>query len=275
MKSPSLRLPLVLLLCAAAAAPAYDLPLLKDSFVSSNSANGNNGGATTVKVALASSVTSNTYLAFNKNTLPTGVTSAQVSRATLKFFANTVTVAGNFDVHRITQAWTESAITWTNKPATVVYASGAGAVNLAGLAAANYVAIDVTQLVKDWIAGTANFDNGMMLTPSATTPVNVLFDSKESTGTSHGPVLEVELNGPAGPAGPAGATGATGSPGAQGPQGVPGAMGPAGPAGPQGAQGVAGPAGVAGPQGPAGPATTRIAPQGDLSMGAYTNGPLP
>ena len=248
MKTRILRFHLILTLCGGAAASGYDLPLIKDSFVSSNAATTNNGAAPTMKVAFVSAVTSNSYLSFNKNTLPVGVTNSQISRATLKLFAGTVTTAGNFDVHRITQAWTESALIWNNKPTTVVYASGASAVNLTGLVAGNYVAIDVTQLVKDWVAGSANFDNGLMLTPSATTPANVLFDSKESATTSHPPILEVELVGPAGPAGPAGPTGATGATGAQGPQGVSGATGPQGPAGiagPQGTQGVAGPVGPA------------------------------
>jgi hypothetical protein len=43
-------------------------------------------------------------------------------------------------------------------------------------------------------------------------------------------------------------------------------------------RGAQGPAGIDGPPGPPGPAAvwpTRVAPQGDLSMGEFTQGPLP
>jgi hypothetical protein len=72
--------------------------------------------------------------------------------------------------------------------------------------------------------------------------------------------------GPQGPAGPAGLTGASGPIGPQGPTGPVGDLGPAGPAGSTG---------PAGPQGPAGPALTRVEPQGDLSMGEFTQEPTP
>jgi hypothetical protein len=75
--------------------------------------------------------------------------------------------------------------------------------------------------------------------------------------------------GPVGPAGPAGPAGLAGPLGPQGP------TGPAGDLGPAGASGPAGPAGPTGPQGPAGPALTRVEPQGDLSMGEFTQDPTP
>jgi hypothetical protein len=75
--------------------------------------------------------------------------------------------------------------------------------------------------------------------------------------------------------GPSGENGAAGDIGPIGPMGVAGPLGPIGPAGPTG---PAGPSGEAGPQGPAGPAAVwpaRIAPQGDLAMGEFTQGPPP
>jgi collagen triple helix repeat protein len=78
--------------------------------------------------------------------------------------------------------------------------------------------------------------------------------------------------------GPPGADGVAGVIGPVGPIGPMGVAGPAGPIGPAGVTGLAGPAGVAGPQGPPGPAAvwpTRIAPQGDLAMGEFTQGSPP
>jgi hypothetical protein len=108
-----------------------------------------------------------------------------------------------------------------------------------------------------------------------------------------GPAGPAGATGPAGPIGPQGLTGATGATGpigatgATGSQGSPGSTGPTGPQGPAGLQGDTGPAGStgntgpagsvgpAGPQGPAGPALTQVEPQGDLSMGEFTQGPTP
>jgi hypothetical protein len=81
--------------------------------------------------------------------------------------------------------------------------------------------------------------------------------------------------------GSAGAAGAAGAPGEAGPVGAQGMTGPQGPAGAPGAGGPQGPAGAkgdpgpAGPQGPAGVWPTRLQPQGDLSMGEFTQGPTP
>lgn len=78
--------------------------------------------------------------------------------------------------------------------------------------------------------------------------------------------------------GDAGAAGEPGATGPVGPSGPAGAVGVAGPPGPPGADGPAGPTGETGPQGPPGPAAvwpTHVAPQGDLAMGEFTEGPTP
>lgn len=103
-------------------------------------------------------------------------------------------------------------------------------------------------------------------------------------GNIRGPSGAAGITGPAGPEGPSGAIGPIGAPGPQGPAGEPGAPGPQGmpgmqgPTGAPGAPGTPGAIGPEGPQGPAGPAAvwpTRFEPQGDLSMGEFTQGPTP
>jgi hypothetical protein len=78
-----------------------------------------------------------------------------------------------------------------------------------------------------------------------------------------GPDGRAGVDGPQGPAGPAGVAGSAGIAGA------PGTIGPMGPIGPMGE------AGPAGPPGPAAIWPARIAPQGDLAMGEFTQGPTP
>jgi Collagen triple helix repeat (20 copies) len=109
------------------------------------------------------------------------------------------------------------------------------------------------------------------------TPVKLTFirnGDKGDTGNTGatgpaGPIGQTGAPGPQGPVGPAGvpgATGATGSPGPAGPQGD---------TGPAGATGSIGPVGPTGPQGAPGPVLTLVDPQGDLSMGEFTQGPTP
>jgi hypothetical protein len=80
------------------------------------------------------------------------------------------------------------------------------------------------------------------------------------------------IRGALGPAGADGQVGPAGAVGPPGPQGAPGLAGSAGPPGIPGSSGVQGPAG---PPGPAAIWPTRILPQGDLSMGEFTQGSLP
>jgi hypothetical protein len=77
------------------------------------------------------------------------------------------------------------------------------------------------------------------------------------------------IRGAAGADGIDGLAGSAGPAGPQGPLGIPGPTGPSGPAGPPGETGSPGPAG---PAGPTAVWPTRIAPQGDLAMGEFTQG---
>jgi len=202
-------------------------------------------------------------LQFDLSMLPAGTTSAKVSRAVLKLYANRVTTPGTVTLAPVTSAWGEYSVTFATLPSTGA-AAGSLSVNQAA-----FVAVDVTTLVQGWISSPAT-NNGIEL--SAAT-ANVQFDSKENDLTAHPATLEIELV----DAGPVGATGAAGATGAQGPMGPPGAtglQGPIGPAGvtgpagleglngatgaqgPQGFIGPQGPKGDIGPQGPAGPAGT-------------------
>jgi hypothetical protein len=144
-----------------------------------------------------------------------------------------------------------------------------------------FIEINVTPAVVAWLNGSEP-NNGLVLAGAGA--VNVSFDSKENTGTSHPPELDIVFSGPIGPAGPqgppgaTGAAGATGPSGAQGPVGNTGPQGATGPAGPQGpigstgntgAMGPIGPMGLTGPQGAQGPA----GPQGSglIFQGAYSS----
>ncbi len=184
-----------------------------------------------------------TLVAFDLSTLPSGTTAAQVSRATLRLFANRVDTAGTLTLQPLQGTWGEYSVTAGAMPTLGTAVGTAGPI----LAAGSYVTVDVTAVVQGWItAPGTNF--GLALTAGSAV---VQLDSKENDLTSHPATLEISLvsRGPAGPAGMTGATGsagATGATGAQGPTGVTGLQGPAGPAGAPGAVGAMGPAGPVG-----------------------------
>ena len=81
-------------LCWPAAASAVQLTIDADTFVNSGSINQNNGTATSLKVS--SSLT--TYLKFDLTALPAGTTAADIDKATVTFYVNTVTTQGPFNI---------------------------------------------------------------------------------------------------------------------------------------------------------------------------------
>ncbi len=212
-------------------------------------------------------------LQFDLSQLPVGTTSAQVSRAVLRVYANRVTTPGQVTISSVTGTWGEYSVTFATEPAV---GSSVGTFPVSQAEA--FVAVDVTSLVQGWINNPAT-NNGLAL--SAGTAM-VQFDSKENDQTAHAATLDVELvdagpagvagangtvgiagaNGAAGATGLAGATGSagstglTGAVGATGPNGLVGIQGLTGAAGQAGSTGAQGSTGAAGQQGPIGPAGT-------------------
>jgi hypothetical protein len=150
--------------------------------------------------------------------LPPGTTQDNVAKATLRLYASKVAHGeGGLTVSRVTGEWDETTLT----PATVLALTP----EVSGVVvtqAKEFVTVDVTQLVKDWISGSQPND-GLALVAENEDSL-FAFDSKESTLTSHQPTLEISLT----------AQGPEGPPGPQGSQGLPGATGSAGPQGPRG-----------------------------------------
>ena len=184
--------------------------------------------------------TTNTFIKFQlQSSLPPNAAAANVAKATLKLYLSPLTQpSGAIDIYPVTSAWTEFTLNTFSPPtmASTPFATGipVGQAN-------SFLVIDLTQLVQQWLQGSANGglnNNGIALVADTSTTY-VVFDSRKNIVTSHEPRLEIVLvnSGPPGPAGPQGPTG---------PQGA------TGPAGPQGPQGIPGPTGATGPQGPIG-----------------------
>jgi hypothetical protein len=251
-----------LLLCGLAIAPvaslAQTVPLAQDSyFVPSSSAN--YGSAQTLDVG--GSKASVVLVQFDMSTLPAGLTSANIAKATLALFVNNCgasqhfrfpfdtnsgfdTCQGSVNIYEADGAWSELEVNGHNNPV-----AGAVVASDVPISAANkYIYVDATAAVQNWVGGAPN--DGFIIKPNAG-GVNVEFDSKESTTTSHPATLTIVLAF-SGPAGSAGAPGSTGAPGAIGVTGVIGATGPIGVTGATGTPGVTGLTGVTGASGATG-----------------------
>ena len=235
---------------------AQSPPLAQDSYVVPGNAS-NYGSATTLNVGGASN--DQALVQFDLTQLPAGTTAGSIAKATLILFVTKLGSAGtvNFDTVSASTPWGELTVNGNSG----IAPGSAVATNVAINTADDYIAVDATAAVQGWVSGTTN--NGFIITPNA--GVNVSFDSKESTTTSHPAVLVITLvggggaTGATGATGPTGSNGSTGATGSTGPTGTgtTGATGPTGPTGTNGSAGATGPtgatgAGTAGATGPTG-----------------------
>lgn len=239
-------------------AQATEALLLQDAYVD----NGipfqtfvNYGSSGDLRVFKNGTRTMRSFLKFSLDTLPPGTTAANVVQARLRLWVSSSTASvGLVTITPITSSWDELAIRNVNSTGMTF-----GLPKLTSLpinSSSDFVSIDLTAWVKAWLAGTlANEGFAIEANPNVSS-LDIYFDSKESSQTSHEPRLEVVLAsiGPQGPIGPEGPRGSIGPQGPMGPSGPRGEQGPTGPTGATGARGQVGPAGIAGPEGPVGPA---------------------
>jgi len=197
--------------------------LTDDAHVSLSARTSNFGSAPTLLVQGPGPSAGTTYVRFDLTTLPAGTGGANVVRAVLRLWISRVVRGGMLDLHSVRASWSEETLTAANAP-------GLDPGEVTGITVSppdryRFLIVDVTPLVRRWLDGALE-NHGLALTANAA-GVAVEFDSKENTGTSHEPELEITLGavGPAGPAGPAGEPGPAGSPGVAGPVGPPGPPG--------------------------------------------------
>src|SRR2546421_7429049 len=111
MKSLTIGLLAALMLVAQFA--AAQIPATDDSYTASSSASGNFGNQSMLNV-IGSGV--NSYIRFDLTALPAGLTSSNVSKATMRLNINGVTTSGTFDVYLVTGSWTEGGLSFNNAP---------------------------------------------------------------------------------------------------------------------------------------------------------------
>ena len=176
-------------------------PPAADTYVASSSPTANYGNSTIL--ALQPNVY--IFINFNLSGIPTNAT---VQKAVVRLFvsAPAVPATGTFNVYQINTSWAEKTLTWNNKP--TLGSLVGGPVSLGSSSYQNFVEVDITPLVQQWVNGTVtNYGIALVTT---TTGASYSFDSKEATTYSHQPELDIAI---------------PGAQGAQGPQGNPGANG--------------------------------------------------
>src|SRR5215469_2846289 len=58
----------------------------------------------------------NSYIRFDLTTLPQGLISSNISKATVRLYIDGVTTPGTFDVYLVTTSWSEGSLTYNNAP---------------------------------------------------------------------------------------------------------------------------------------------------------------
>ena len=161
---------------------ATEALLTDDTTTFSGSAAGTYGDYATLLVNTTTTKTA--LLKFEIATmLPGGITADHVATATLRMFvAVAPTGTGSMTAHTATATFAEA----TQGGVFSSYNAAFATVPVALFELNQYVAIDVTSVVKDWITNPSN-NKGFVLRPSGT--IGLSFDSKEGTGNP--PVLEI------------------------------------------------------------------------------------
>jgi hypothetical protein len=184
MKTARHRLPsavlLFVILTALISAHAQITPS-GDAYIDTTKPTVNNGKAVTLGVVSPSQTT---FIAFDLSSIPAGYTGASITKATLKLYVSSVTTAGSFNVDEVNGSWTEATLTANNAPA--LGSTIAASVPLTNSQARDYILIDITQALQDWVNGTPN--DGIALV--ANSPLSATFESKENIKESH----NAELN---------------------------------------------------------------------------------
>lgn len=188
------------------------------------------------------SPTSKALLNFDLSALPSGITSADIEKATLYLYVNKVSQSGRVQLSPITSDWVESLVnSSTNVAFDQLQVIESSLIPLKS----SFVLIDVTSILSDWI-DTPSSNKGLIVRPKIGDSTNIYIDSKESVLSSHPAFIDLVIKSGTGPKGDAGIQGLQGF---QGLKGDKGDQGDSGLQGIQGLQGVKGDTGLQGLQG--------------------------
>jgi hypothetical protein len=167
---------------STAAAATYTVTADRDSWINEASTSQNNGTVTTLRATASSTNTSRTRAVIGF-TLPAIPSNETITGATLKLFVTTTSIK-TVTVNRLTAAWTETVVTWSNFNASF----NATAEATFTPSAAGSTSVDITALVQGWKAGTWT-NNGLGLIGAASSTAQ--FASREAATIANRPQLVI------------------------------------------------------------------------------------
>lgn len=127
------------------------------------------------------------FVKFLLTSLPPDTTDTQIVKATLWLWVSQATPNpfGSVAVYRVNSDWNGTGVTYATRPS---YTTSGGTLGSFG-GLGYYIEVDVTKQVKVWV-GSPSSNYGLVILPNGSA-TNVLFDSKENSGTSHQPILDI------------------------------------------------------------------------------------
>lgn len=179
---------------------ATSLHLIDDAFINLNQPSRNTGFWQNVRIRDTENTIEQGFVRFSLATLPDNLIGADIELATLKLWVGNLNRAGAISLHRVLGDWDESTLTATNAPP---IDSAFATIAVDREDKNNYITVDVTGAVRDWVDQTTSND-GLAILPSDT---NIAINSKENRTTSHSPEIKLVLVGPTGPRGEPGPAG--------------------------------------------------------------------
>ncbi len=179
------------------------------------------------------------YVRFDTSVLHTGVSDADVLKASLRMYISSVRRDGMVHIHRVLDNWDEATLSYNTAPSSDLLPLASVLIDNAD--EERFRNIDITDVVKEWVANPAsNF--GLVVRGDDS---RITVDAKENLATGHPMVVQLNLAS-LGPQGPVGAQGERGLRGEQGEKGDTGDRGE------EGDKGETGDKGDTGDQGPPG-----------------------
>lgn len=132
-------------------------------------------------------------IGFDLSTLPVGSTGDSVTRAILLVWVNKIGFpGGSIEIIPVTSPWSEEEVTFASKPS-----FGLPLTTLSVLDKNQYVTVDVTAQVKDWLNNPGSNFGLAIKQPTGGPSTVITFDSKENKDTSHAPMIDITLTGTA------------------------------------------------------------------------------
>lgn len=175
----------LLLAALPPSASAITLPVLEDSSTAPTAAAAKSAGKGTTLQILSTNKAA--LVRFGVGLMSGDISAARVSGAWLTVYVSAATKKSDLTLHRVTQEWSESGLSGTNSPtfsSTALFTLPSNSV-----VAKQFVVINVTETVKDWLTNPAT-DFGFAMAGSGV--ARVFLGAKEGAALGYPATLEIQ-----------------------------------------------------------------------------------